>query len=69
MIIYQELTKYFEKFNDMFEECLGNRLELDDIIFTLQRKNKILGYFAHKNFESQDGLFKHEISLNPEYYS
>lgn len=69
MIIYQELTKYFEKFNDMFEECLGNRLELDDIIFTLQRKNKILGYFAHKNFESQDGLFKHEISLNPEYFT
>lgn len=53
----------------MFEECLGNRLSLDDIIFTLQRKSNVLGYFAHKKFESQDGCFKHEIALNPEYFT
>lgn len=69
MIIYHELNTYFERFNQMFEECLGNRLSLDDIIFTLQRKSNVLGYFAHKKFESQDGCFKHEIALNPEYFT
>lgn len=69
MIVYSELQQIFERFNQMFEDCLGERLNIEDIIFTLQRKNKVLGYFNYKSFENPEGGFKHEISLNPEYFT
>lgn len=69
MIVYQELNVIFERFNKMFEEYLGDKLDAEDIIFTLQRKNKMIGCLIHNAFEHTNGSFKHEISLNPEYFT
>ena len=68
-MVYKELNAIFEKFNDMFEENLGNKLDIDDMVFTLQRKNKVIGALTYNSFEDTDGNFKHEISLNPEYFT
>lgn len=72
MVIYDVLSQIFNRFNDeLFEARLGERLNLDDIVFTLQRKNKQIGLLSYKQFKSPvvDNSFQyaHEISLNPEY--
>ena len=69
MMVYKELNAIFERFNNMFEEYLGDKLDIEDIVFTLQRKNKVVGYLVHNSFENTEGVFKHEISLNPEYFT
>lgn len=69
MILYTELDSIFERFNQMFEDLLGDKLDRDEIVFTLQRKNKVIGCLIHNSFENTNGSFKHEILLNPEYFT
>lgn len=73
MPIYDVLELIFHRFNkDLFESALGSRLDLNDIVFTLERKNKQIGLLSYKQFkkvEDGEASFKHEISLNPEYFA
>lgn len=73
MPIYDVLELIFHRFNkDLFESALGERLDFNDIVFTLERKNKQIGLLSYKQFkkvEDGEASFKHEISLNPEYFA
>ncbi len=73
MGIYDVLELIFHRFNDdLFEVALGERLDFNDIIFTLERKNKQIGLLSYRQFkkvEDGEATFKHEISLNPEYFA
>lgn len=73
MGIYDVLELIFHRFNDdLFESALGERLDFNDIIFTLERKNKQIGLLSYRQFkkvEDGEATFKHEISLNPEYFA
>lgn len=73
MGIYDVLELIFHRFNDdLFESALGERLDFNDIIFTLERKNKQIGLLSYKQYkkvEDGEATFKHEISLNPEYFA
>lgn len=68
MAIYSELNKIFFELNKMFESKLGNKVDLTNLVFTLQRKNKTVGSFSYKRFKDDNENFRHEISLNPEYF-
>lgn len=68
MVIYAELNVIFSALNDMFERKLGNRVNLSESLFTLQRKSKTVGAFSYRRFKNDNDEFRHEISLNPEYF-
>lgn len=58
--LYQSLQQAYGFFN---EALFKNKLP--PIIFTVQRKKGVMGYFAPDRWSSIDGKFCHEIAINP----
>ena len=60
--LYQSLQKAYDYFNiALFDK------ELPKVIFTTQRKKRVMGYFSQERWLSKQGDFCHEISINPSY--
>lgn len=58
--LYQALQTAYEHFNrELFEDALP------EVIFTVQRQNDVLGYFAPERWVSPEGERCHEIAINP----
>lgn len=58
--LYQALQTAYDHFN---RELFDDRLPA--LIFTVQRQNDVLGYFAPERWVSPDGERCHEIAINP----
>jgi predicted SprT family Zn-dependent metalloprotease len=59
---YQSLEIAFDHFNRaLFDN------ELPRVVFTVQRKKGVMGYFAPERWGNIDGERCHEISINPSY--
>lgn len=61
-----ELYNALQLSYDHFNKKLFNG-QLPDIIFTVQRINRVMGYFSANRWKSNDGKRCHEIAINPEY--
>lgn len=62
--LYQSLQMAFEHFNrELFED------QLPEVIFTVQRQQDVLGYFAPDRWVSPEGERCHEIAINPVHMS
>ena len=60
--LYSALSSAYDFFNrNLFDDSLPN------VIFTVQRKKGILGYFSPDRWGSVDGKSCHEIAINPAY--
>ncbi len=60
--LYSALSTAYDFFNQrLFDETLPS------VIFTVQRKKGILGYFSPDRWGSVDGKSCHEIAINPAY--
>ena len=61
--LYSAIQAAFDHFNKtLFDN------QLPQVIFTTQRKNNMMGYFAADRWASKDGdKTCHEISINPQY--
>jgi hypothetical protein len=60
--LYSALSLAYDFFNrKLFDNSLPN------VIFTVQRKKGILGYFSPDRWGSVDGKSCHEIAINPAY--
>jgi hypothetical protein len=60
--LYDSLQKAFDHFNrELFHE------KLPSIIFTVQRKKGVMGYFAPDRWGNLSGKKCHEIAINPSY--
>lgn len=60
--LYQALQTAYDHFN---RELFENRLP--ELIFTVQRQNDVLGYFAPERWVSPEGERCHEIAINPSH--
>lgn len=73
MDIYDVLERIFHRFNEeLFKGALGEALDFNDIVLTLERKNKQIGLLSYRKFKKLEDLvptYKHQISLNPEYFA
>lgn len=65
MEFYQQLNDAFNIFNKKLFDS-----SLPDCVITLNRKSKVKGYFSAKRFISMEnnGVYRHEISINPDYF-
>ena len=60
--LYESLLFVYEHFNDaLFDN------ELPTIMFTVQRKKGVMGYFAPERWGDVNGKKCHEIAINPSY--
>ncbi|OUR97523.1 hypothetical protein A9Q81_12620 [Gammaproteobacteria bacterium 42_54_T18] len=60
--LYESLQKAFDHFNrSLFQGKLPN------VIFTVQRKKGVMGYFAPDRWGNLGGKRCHEIAINPSY--
>lgn len=60
--LYDSLQKAFDHFNsDLFNDVLPT------VIFTVQRKKGVMGYFAPDRWGNLGGKKCHEIAINPSY--
>jgi len=60
--LYYSLEKAYDFFNtELFEELLPT------VIFTVQRKKGVMGYFAPDRWGNMRGRKCHEIAINPSY--
>jgi len=62
--LYAPLIQAYKFFN---RRLFDNNLP--DVIFTLQRKKGVLGYFAAKRWGDIKGNFCNEIAINPAYFA
>ena len=53
---------------DHFNACLFDNA-LPPVIFTLQRKKNVMGFFAAKRWGNAQGKLCSEISINPAYFA
>lgn len=60
--LYESLDIAFDFFNKHLFDG-----ELPDVMFTVQRKKGVLGYFAPDRWGNQGGQECHEIAMNPSY--
>ncbi len=60
--LYRAIGVAYDYFNDILFEG-----ELPKVIFTVQRKKGVLGYFSPDRWGSLDGKSCHEIAINPAY--
>tara|TARA_R110001599_G_C12260904_1_gene660461 strand:- start:159 stop:956 length:798 start_codon:yes stop_codon:yes gene_type:complete len=60
--LYQSLQVAYEHFNQYLFEG-----ELPEVIFTVQRKKGVTGYFAQERWGNLSGKKCHEIAINPSY--
>lgn len=64
----QELYQTLEIAFDFFNQHLFDG-ELPPVLFTVQRKQKCMGYFSPERWASPDGKNCHELAINPAYVS
>jgi len=64
----EKLYKFFFKIYDHFNKELYNN-RLDNVVITLQRKSKTMGYFSANRWQGEDGNTLHEIAINPQYFA
>jgi hypothetical protein len=62
--LYAPLTIAYNHFN---KHLFDN--ELPPVIFTLQRKKNVMGFFAAKRWGNTQGKMCSEISINPSYFA
>lgn len=62
--LYAPLIKAFDHFN----RALFNN-ELPPVIFTVQRKKNVMGFFAAKRWGNAQGELCSELSINPSYFA
>lgn len=62
--LYQPLTNAYEHFNQYLFDS-----ELPPVIFTLQRKKHVAGFFAAQRWGNKKGKFCSEIAINPAYFA
>jgi len=58
--LYQSLLEAYSHFNQALFDA-----KLPEVIFTVQRKKGVLGYFAPDRWSSVEGKHCHEIAINP----